>query len=182
MALPATSCSPGVGGWLRAHSPQPRRRGGRASVRLPRLGSTVARASAPAGQEDDGKRTAARGCHPGRRLKKTAVALDLVARGWTVSAAADAVGVTRPHLSAMQRPGERRRRGRLPLPEAEPLAEIRRLIADLRTYGYRCVHALRGREARKRARSAQSKAYLPHHEAAWPAAPTSFWSRRRTAA
>jgi transposase len=44
--------------------------------------------------------------------QKTAVALDLLTGGWTLRAVADAVGVSRPHLSAMQRPAERRRRGR----------------------------------------------------------------------
>ena len=33
---------------------------------------------------------------------KTAVALDLVARGWPVSAVAAAIGITRQHLSAMR--------------------------------------------------------------------------------
>jgi putative transposase len=59
-----------------------------------------------------------------------------------VSAVADAVGVSRPHLSAMQRPKERCRRGRPPLPDANLVADIRRLIVDLPTYGYRRVHAL----------------------------------------
>ena len=34
--------------------------------------------------------------------KKTAVALDLIARGRSVSAVADALGIARPHLSAMR--------------------------------------------------------------------------------
>lgn len=36
--------------------------------------------------------------------KKAAVALDFAARGWPVSAVADAFGVDRPHLSAMRNP------------------------------------------------------------------------------
>jgi transposase len=34
----------------------------------------------------------------GRRPNKTAVALDLVAGGWTVSAVVGAIGIARPHL------------------------------------------------------------------------------------
>lgn len=71
-----------------------------------------------------------------------------------MSAVADAVGVSRPHLSAMQRPGERRRRGRAPLPDAELVADIRKLIVDLPTYGYRRVHALLRREAEENGRAA----------------------------
>jgi putative transposase len=71
-----------------------------------------------------------------------------------VSAVAEAVGMSRPHLSAMQRPGEQRRRGRPPLPDTELVADIRRLIADLPTYGYRRVHALLRREAEGNERAA----------------------------
>jgi putative transposase len=71
-----------------------------------------------------------------------------------VSAVADAVGMSRPHLSAMRRPGEQRHRGRPPLPDTELVADIRRLIADLPTYGYRRVHALLRREAEGNERAA----------------------------
>jgi len=53
--------------------------------------------------------------------------------GGAVSAVADAVGVSRPHLSAMQRPKERCRRGRHHLPDAELVADIRRLIVESAT-------------------------------------------------
>lgn len=64
-----------------------------------------------------------------------------------MSAVAAAVGITRPHLSAMRQPRERRPRGRPPLPDAELVAAIRVLIVDLPTYGYRRVHALLRRQA-----------------------------------
>ena len=71
-----------------------------------------------------------------------------------MSAVAEAVGMSRPHLSAMRRPCEQRRRGRPPLPDTELVADIRRLIADLPTYGYRRVHALLRREAEESERAA----------------------------
>lgn len=63
-----------------------------------------------------------------------------------MSAVADALLLSRPHLSSMQH-RQPRRRGRPPLPDGELVAEIRRLIADLPTYGYRRVHALLRRAA-----------------------------------
>lgn len=71
-----------------------------------------------------------------------------------MSAVAQAVGVSRPHLSAMRSPGGRRPRGRPPLPDAELVADIRTLIADLPTYGYRRVHALLRRQAEENGRAA----------------------------
>jgi putative transposase len=71
-----------------------------------------------------------------------------------VSAVPEAIGVSRPHLSAMRHSRERRRRGRPPLPDAELVADIRALVADLPTYGYRRVHALLRRQAEKNGRAA----------------------------
>lgn len=70
-----------------------------------------------------------------------------------MSAVADATGISRPYLS-MRQPAERRRRGRPPLPDAELVADIRALIADLPTYGYRRVHALLRRQAEANGRAA----------------------------
>jgi putative transposase len=58
-----------------------------------------------------------------------------------VKTIADALGVARSNLAAKTSVAPRRR-GRRPQPEAELLAEIRRVIAVQPTYGYRRVHAL----------------------------------------
>lgn len=72
---------------------------------------------------------------PGPQTQKNGCALDFLAAGWSVNAVAGVVGLSRPHLSAIQRAGERRRQGRPPLPDTETVADIRRLIAELPTYG-----------------------------------------------
>jgi putative transposase len=71
-----------------------------------------------------------------------------------VSAVASALGVSRPHLSSSRQRAAPRRRGRPPLPDADLLAAIQTLIADLPTYGYRRVHALLRRRAEQEGRPA----------------------------
>ena len=70
-----------------------------------------------------------------------------------MSAVASGLGVSRPHLSSSRQPAARRR-GRPPLPNAELLAAIQALVADLPTYGYRRVHALLRRDAEREGRPA----------------------------
>jgi putative transposase len=71
-----------------------------------------------------------------------------------MKAVADALGIARSNLAdqAKQRPPKRV--GRPPLPEEDLVAEIRAVIADLPTYGYRRVHAILRRWARADGRSA----------------------------
>ncbi|MGK6323710.1 IS3 family transposase [Sphingomonas sp. DT-51] len=45
-------------------------------------------------------------------------------------------------------------RGRPPLPDAELVADIRMVVTDLPTYGYRRVHALLRRQAQQTGRAA----------------------------
>jgi len=71
-----------------------------------------------------------------------------------VSAVAGAIGIARPHLSAMRNRPPPRQRGRPPLPDAELVADIRALVAELPTYGYRRVHALLRRQAQETGRAA----------------------------
>jgi putative transposase len=71
-----------------------------------------------------------------------------------VTAVADARDITRPHLSAMCNRPPPQPPGRPSLPDAELVADIRLLVPDLPTYGYRRVHALLRRQAERNARAA----------------------------
>jgi putative transposase len=63
-----------------------------------------------------------------------------------MKAVADALGVARSNLAAPpSQPATRR--GRPPAPDAELVAEIRGIVAERPTYGYRRVHALLRRSA-----------------------------------
>ncbi len=68
-----------------------------------------------------------------------------------------ALGVARPHLSAMRNRPPARPRGRPPLRDAELVADIRALVAEVPTYGYRRVHALLRRQAMKTGREAPNQ-------------------------
>jgi len=60
---------------------------------------------------------------------------------------ADTLGVARSNLAVQAEPPKTpQRRGRRPQPDAELLAEIKAIIADLPSYGYRRVHALLRRQ------------------------------------
>ena len=90
-----------------------------------------------------------------------------------MTAIADAIGISRQHLSAMHNRPPSRRRGRPPLPDAELVADIRALVADLPTYGYRRVHALLHRQAQQTGRAAPNPQRIyPRHEGSRPAPPT----------
>lgn len=70
-----------------------------------------------------------------------------------MSAVASALGLSRSNLSSRHRAAARPR-GRPPAPDAELVAAIQALVADLPTYGYRRVHALLRRQAERDGRPA----------------------------
>jgi putative transposase len=71
-----------------------------------------------------------------------------------MKAVADTLGVARSNLAARAKQRPPKRVGRPPLPEEELVAEIKTIIAELPTYGYRRVHAILRRRARAEGRSA----------------------------
>ena len=64
-----------------------------------------------------------------------------------MKAVADVIGVARSSLVEQLKSRPRQRIGRPPAPADELMAEIRAVIADLPTYGYRRVHAILRRRA-----------------------------------
>jgi putative transposase len=76
-----------------------------------------------------------------------------------VRAVATATGVSRSTLQA--KPSTPRRRGRPPLPEGELLAQIRAVVAEPPTYGYRRVRAILHRRAEAEGRAP------PDHKRVW---------------
>jgi len=79
--------------------------------------------------------------HPKKRLLRS----PLPDRdGTPMKRVADVIGVSRSNLAARvaEAPRKPERRGRRPLPEEELLAEIKGMVAEMPTYGYRRVHAV----------------------------------------
>jgi transposase InsO family protein len=60
---------------------------------------------------------------------------------------AEVIGVSRSNLVERLQARPKKRIGRRPLPDTELVAEIKAVIADLPTYGYRRVHAILKRQA-----------------------------------
>ena len=82
---------------------------------------------------------------------------------------AEVIGVSRSSLIERMRERAKKRIGRPPLPDDKLVAEIKVVIAELPTYGYRRVHAILKRQALA-AEAVQSQAGLPGDEGPRPAA------------
>jgi putative transposase len=78
-----------------------------------------------------------------------------------VSAVAETLGVSRSNLAERLKPTASRRRGRPPQPDDELVAQIKAVIAEMPTYGYRRVHAILRRHAKADGGSA------PNHKRVW---------------
>ncbi|WP_322886824.1 IS3 family transposase (plasmid) [Sinorhizobium medicae] len=86
--------------------------------------------------------------------KKTDVALNLSSEGnFGMKAVCETLGVARSNIAARATGSLSRARGRPPLPDRELVEDIKAIIADMPTYGYRRVHAILRRNARKDGRS-----------------------------
>src|SRR5262249_11751306 len=83
-----------------------------------------------------------------RGQKKTAAAAAVVAEGqFPMTTVAEVIGVSRSNLMEHMRERPKQRIGRRPLPDGKLVAEIKAVIAELPTYGYRRVHAMLKRQA-----------------------------------
>ena len=60
---------------------------------------------------------------------------------------AEAIGVSRSNLAERRQERPQKRIGRPPLPDEELVAQIKAVIGELPTYGYRRVHAILKRQA-----------------------------------
>src|SRR5215467_910025 len=77
----------------------------------------------------------ARTCHG---VKKTAAAAAVAAEGqFPMTTVAEVIGVSRSNLMERMRERPKKRIGRRPLPDGKLVAEIKAVIAELPTYGYR---------------------------------------------
>src|SRR5262249_772052 len=80
--------------------------------------------------------------------KKTAAAAAVATEGrFPMKTVAEVIGVSRSNLIERTRERAKKRIGRPPLPDDELVAEIKAVIAELPTYGYRRVHAILKRQA-----------------------------------
>ena len=81
-------------------------------------------------------------------VKKTAAAAAIAAEGrFPMKTVAEVIGVSRSNLIERMRERPKKRIGRPPLPADKLVAEIKAVIAELPTYGYRRVHAILKRQA-----------------------------------
>ncbi|KAB2704512.1 IS3 family transposase [Ochrobactrum sp. WV_118_8] len=87
-------------------------------------------------------------------FKKTDVALALSSeRDFRMKTVCETLGVARSNIATRAACSPSRARGRPPLPDRELVEEIKAIIANMPTYGYRRVHAILRRNARKAGRS-----------------------------
>ncbi|UAX94655.1 IS3 family transposase [Ensifer adhaerens] len=88
------------------------------------------------------------------RPKKTDVAFALSSEGlFEMKTVCETLGVARSNIAARATGSPSRARGRPPLPDRELVEDIKAVIADMPTYGYRRVHAILRRNARKQGKS-----------------------------
>lgn len=131
-----------------------RRSGGRSGIRTPGASGPGEGVAALVGQEDDGEQNPEGSARDLWRPKKTSVALVLSSEGdFGMKTVCETLVVARSNIAARAAGSPSRARGRPPLPDRELVEDIKAVIADTPTYGYRRVHAILRRNARKLGRS-----------------------------
>jgi putative transposase len=95
---------------------------------------------------------------------------------------AEVIGVSRSNLAERLQARPQRRIGRPPLLENELVEQIKALIGELPTYGYRRVHAILKRQARAAGlKPANHKRIYRVMKGPWPAAQSPCWRHRAAA-
>src|SRR2546429_1237057 len=123
-------------------------RTGGAGVGLSGFAEAGARAATAARQEDAGSRDPQGSARTRHGVKKTAAAAAVAAEGrFAMKAVAEVIGVSRSNLIERMCERAKKRIGRPPLPDDKLVAEIKAVIVELPTYGYRRVHAILKRQA-----------------------------------
>ena len=83
-----------------------------------------------------------------RRLRPSGAGSAVAAEGrFPMKTVAEVIGVSRSNLIERMRERPKKRIGRPPLPDDKLVAEIKAVIVELPTYGYRRVHAILKRQA-----------------------------------
>src|SRR3974390_2873775 len=114
------------------------RRRGRAGFLLSDFAEPSPRTPSAAGQEDAGSGDSQRGARTRHRVKKTVAAAARAPQGRVPrKTVAEVIGVSRSNLMERLQAQPKKRIGRPPLPDIELVAEIKAVIANLPTYGYR---------------------------------------------
>ena len=122
---------------------------GGAGFGVPLATGASPRVAAAAGQEDDGSGDPQGGSRCLSRLKKTSVAVAVVGEGrFAMKTVCEVLNVARSNIAVRTKAPLAKPLGRPPQPEADLLDEIKAVIGEMPTYGYRRVWAVLRRAAK----------------------------------
>ena len=149
MVLLRTSCSLGAGWWRRQPDRSRQRRRGRAGPCIIEFCRTKSANFIDCSARRRWKlKIRKKALEHATDSEKKAAAAAVAAEGrFPMKTVAEVIGVSRSNLIDRMRERPKKRIGRPPLPDDKLVAEIKAVIAELPTYGYRRVHAILKRQA-----------------------------------